>query len=276
MTDDAYSPAEDALPVVGLPCCLRTLGAHPFYVAGVKYVQAAAEGAGALPWLIPAMGPRMPTEALLDRLDGLVFTGSPSNVHPSNYHPTPESVDCGPYDEARDETTLPLLRGALARGLPILAICRGFQELNVAMGGALLPKVHETPGFMDHREQKDAPVDVQYGPAHVVRPTPGGLLARLAGGAAELTVNSLHGQGLDRVADGLTVEAVAPDGLVEAVSVKDHPFAVGVQWHPEWRFADNPFSVALFAAFGAAAKAQAEKRGKSQPAAAMRRKKSIS
>lgn len=249
-----------SLPVIGVPCCLRGIGAHPFYVAGVKYVRAAVEGAGGLPWLIPALGAQTPVDALLDRLDGLLFTGSPSNVHPARYHSTPEQVECGPYDEARDGTTLPLLQGALARRLPVLAICRGFQEMNVALGGSLLPKVHETPGFADHREANEAPLDVQYGPAHPVRLTPGGKLAALAGGAAELTVNSLHGQGVDRLAPGLFVEATAPDGLIEAVSAADHPFAVGVQWHPEWNFTANPFSSALFAAFGAAARAQAARR----------------
>lgn len=241
-------------PVIGVPCCNRAIGAHPFHIAGGKYVEAASVGADGLPWLIPALGDGLDAEALLDRLDGLLLTGSPSNVHPGRYHDAPDSVDCAPYDEARDATTLPLITGALARGLPLLAICRGFQELNVALGGSLHPRVCEVSGMMDHREPKDAPVDVQYAPRHPVRLVAGGRLAGLAGGAAELMVNSLHGQGVDRLAAGLTVEATAPDGLIEAAAADGHPFAIGVQWHPEWRFKDSPFATALFAAFGAAAR----------------------
>lgn len=243
------------LPVIGVPCCQKTIGKHLFHVAGEKYVAAAAQGAGALPWIIPPLdGDPCRLEALLDRLDGLLLTGSRSNVHPGHYHDAPDAVQCQPYDEARDATTLPLIRGALARGLPVLAICRGFQELNVALGGSLHPRVHDVPGLADHREPASDDLDVQYGPSHPVRLTPGGRLAALADGAVSLMVNSLHGQGLDRLADGLLVEATAPDGLVEAVSVSDHPFAIAVQWHPEWRFAENPFSRNLFAAFGAAAR----------------------
>lgn len=246
-------------PVIGVPCCNRAIGAHPFHVAGAKYVEAAATGAAGLPWLIPALGDGLDVDALLDRLDGLLLTGSPSNVHPTRYHDAPDNVDCAPYDEARDATTLPLIAGALAREMPILAICRGFQELNVALGGTLRPRVHEVDGFMDHREPKDQPPEVQYAPRHPVRLVAGGRLAGLAGGAAEIMVNSLHGQGIDRLAPGLIVEATAPDGLIEAVAAEGHPFAIGAQWHPEWRFQDNPFSAALFAAFGAAARAYAAK-----------------
>lgn len=260
-------------PVIGVPCCDRAIGAHPFHVAGAKYVEAAAAGANGLPWLIPALGGGLDVDTLLDRLDGLLLTGSPSNVHPARYHDAPDNVDCAPYDEARDATTLPLIAGALARGLPILAICRGFQELNVALGGTLHPRVHEVAGFMDHREPKDQPPEVQYAPRHAVRLIAGGRLAGLAGGAAEILadgsaeimVNSLHGQGIDRLAPRLTVEATAPDGLIEAVAVTNHPFAIGAQWHPEWRFQDNPFSTALFAAFGAAARAYAGRPGKDHP-----------
>lgn len=254
-------PASDsAPPVIGVVCCHRAIGAHLFHVAGAKYVEAAAAGAGGLPWLIPALGDGLPAAALLDRLDGLLFTGSPSNVHPTRYHPTPEAVACGPYDEARDATTLPLIRGALARDLPLLAICRGFQELNVALGGTLHPRVHDVAGLADHRQPPGDDPETLYAPAHPVAPVAGGMLAAWAPADGVLTVNSLHGQGVDRLAAGLTVEATAPDGLVEAVSVAGRSFAVGVQWHPEWRFADNPFSVKLFAAFGAAARAYARNR----------------
>ena len=259
------APQASARPVIGLPCCSQRIGAHPFHVAGAKYVEAAATGAGGLPWLIPALTLEDGVEALLDRLDGLLLTGSPSNVHPARYHPTPDAIECGPYDQARDGVTLALIRGALARKMPLLAICRGFQELNVALGGTLHPRAHEAAGLMDHRAPKDPEPEVQYAPAHPVRLTPNGRLAAWAADPSApdpltLMVNSLHGQGVDRLADGLSVEAVAPDGLIEAALVIDQPFAIGVQWHPEWRFADNPFSTALFSAFGAAARAWAHNR----------------
>ena len=157
------------------------------------------------------------------------------------------------HDPARDATALPLIRAAIDAGVPVLAICRGMQELNVAYGGTLHQRLHATTGFDDHRERPADPLERQYGPAHVVRFAPGGLLQRVARGAQEATVNSLHDQGIAQLGAGLVVEASAPDGLVEAVSVRGaHAFALGVQWHPEWRYAEQPLSRDIFAAFGAA------------------------
>lgn len=235
---------------VGIVCDVRELGAHRFHVVGDKYLRAVAEASDCLPLLLPALGGWYDWTALLDDLDGLFLTGSPSNVHPARYGAGVEaSVE--PHDPARDQTTLPLMAAALDRGLPLFAVCRGFQELNVALGGTLHPRVHEVPGLQDHREDKDAAVDLQYGPAHPVSVVPGGLLEGIVG-PGPLTVNSLHGQGIDALAPGLRVEATAPDGLVEAVSVSGHPFALAVQWHPEWRVRENRASLALFKAFGAA------------------------
>jgi len=245
------------MPLVGIPACTREIGSHPFHVAGDKYVRAVSQGAGALPLVIPALGDWFDLDDLVARLDGLLFTGSPSNVHPSHYGRAEEGVP--PHDAPRDATTLPLIRKALAADLPILFICRGFQELNVALGGTLLPRVHECPGMADHREDKNAPLDVQYGPAHPVRLVPGGHVARITG-RTELQVNSLHGQGIDRLAPGLAVEATAPDGLIEAVRVDGAAFALGFQWHPEWRFWENPDSAALLKAFGQAVAARASAR----------------
>ena len=165
-----------------------------------------------------------------------------------------------PHDEARDDTTLPAIHEALSQGVPLLAICRGMQELNVALGGTLHQKVQEVPGLMDHREVKDVPREQQYGPVHPVSLVEGGKLHRLLG-TTQIQVNSLHQQGIDRLADDLQAEAVAPDGLVEAVSHRaELRFLIGVQWHPEWRFRDNPASSALFAAFGEAAREGALRR----------------
>ncbi len=247
------------LPLVGIPCCVKTLGGHPFHVVGDKYVRAVAESAGALAMPIPALGPWYDIQDLVGRLDGVLLPGSPSNVEPHHYAAT-SCQACAPHDPARDATSLPLIRAAVAAGIPILGICRGIQELNVALGGTLHPRVHELPGRLDHRSEEDRPLEEQYGPRHPVRLTPDGALARLFG-KTEIMVNSLHGQGIDRLAPGLAVEAVAPDGQIEAVRIVKSPtFAIAVQWHPEWRYRDNPDSTALIDAFGDAVHRRAGRR----------------
>ncbi|MEE9480068.1 MAG: gamma-glutamyl-gamma-aminobutyrate hydrolase family protein [Kiloniellales bacterium] len=246
-------------PLVGLPSCIKWIDGSPFHTVGDKYVRAVAEAADAEPYLIPALGGFFDLPALVHRLDGVVLTGSPSNVHPSHYA-APATPAHEPHDEARDQTTLPLIHETLRQGVPLLAICRGMQELNVALGGTLYARVHEVPDRMDHRRPKHEDLDVQYGPQHAIALTPGGSFEALAG-APEITVNSLHSQALDRVADGLQVEAVAPDGTVEAVRVVNaRAFALGVQWHPEYRALENAFSAKLFAAFGDATRASAAAR----------------
>jgi putative glutamine amidotransferase len=237
------------LPFVGVPTCLRTINDRVFHGVNEKYLRAVIDAAGCLPILIPAVGSTVDIRVLLDRLDGLLLSGSPSNVHPSNYGAEPSHPETL-HDPERDATTLPLIREAVRRDLPILAICRGIQELNVALGGTLHQRVHELPGRLNHRSRKDSP-NGPYGPAHSVMLTKGGLLASLAG-AGEVMVNSLHSQGIDRPAPGLRVEAVAPDGQIEAVSLPGARFVVGVQWHPEYKVLDNPFSSALFSAFAGA------------------------
>lgn len=247
-------------PLIGIPACTRLIGEHPFHVCGDKYVRAVSDGAGGVPLLIPALGGTLDIDDLVGRLDGLLITGSPSNVEPQRYGGEPSEPGTL-HDPARDATTLPMILAALDMGVPLLGICRGFQELNVALGGSLHQRVHEIPGYTNHREDKSAPLTVQYGPSHRVHLTPGGILAGLANGADSVAVNSLHAQGLHRLADGLTVEARAEDGLVEAVRVTAAPaFALAVQWHPEWRFWEDPLSTALLHSFGAAAAAHAQRR----------------
>lgn len=239
-------------PVVGIPACIKPIGAHDFHVIGRKYVDAVVLGARCTPLLLPAIGDRQELEQLLDLLDGLMLTGSPSNVEPERYGQEPHSPEMM-MDKERDATTFPLIDAALQRGMPLFGICRGFQELNVALGGTLHQQVHAVPGRIDHREPKDQPLEVQYGPAHPVNLTAGGELQRLLDGASAIRVNSIHGQGVDVLAPGLFAEAMAPDGQIEAIRVKDAKgFAMAVQWHPEWKLMDNPDSKRLFAAFGEA------------------------
>ena len=223
---------------------------HPFHMAGEKYMNALRGGADALPLLIPSLDPPLAPRDILANVAGLMFTGSPSNVSPSHYGgPNPRRGV--KQDKRRDATALPLIRAAIAAGKPVLCICRGFQELNVALGGTLHQHVHEVKGRLDHREDLTAPLDDQYGPAHKVTVAEGGLLARIVS-ARVFDVNSLHNQGIDKLAPPLHADAVAPDGQIEAVSLPGTGFVLGTQWHPEWRWDENEVSRAIFAAFGAA------------------------
>lgn len=241
------------LPVVGIVCDRKRVGDHAFHMVGEKYIDAVRDGSGALPFLIPVLSPPLQAHEILASVDGLLFTGSTSNVAPHNYGGTPPRRHTL-LDEARDATALPLLRAAEETGVPTLCICRGFQELNVAFGGTLHQHLHEVSGFSDHRTgDKKESLEEQYGPAHDVRIVTDGMFAEIAPEFAGKTVqvNSLHGQGIDRLAPRLRVEAEAPDGAIEAVSMDQAPgFLFGVQWHPEWRHSENPVSRALFLAFG--------------------------
>jgi putative glutamine amidotransferase len=238
-----------ARPLIGIPADRRIVGHHAYHMVGEKYARAVMEAGQAVPVLIPSLAEELSFEELLERLDGLLFTGSASNVEPYRYQGSPSEPGTL-HDPARDATTLPLIRKAVQAGVPVFGICRGFQEMNVAFGGTLHQKLHELPGKLDHRDDESQPLEVQYGPAHEVRLEPGGVLRSLASGDC-IRVNSLHNQGIDRLGGELLVEARAPDGVIEAFRVGDaRRFALAVQWHPEWQVMSNSFSRALFAAFG--------------------------
>lgn len=243
-------------PLIGVTANRTMMGPHASHVAGEKYLAAAVDGSGGLALVLPALGARQATADILEAVDGLLFTGSYSNVEPHRYG-GPASKAGTLHDPERDATTLPLMRAAIEAGVPVLAICRGFQEMNVVFGGTLHQQVHAVAGFDDHRENKADGLETQYGPAHSIALVEGGLLQRLAGGAREARVNSLHGQGIETLGRELVAEATAPDGLVEAISVANAPgFALGVQWHPEWLHAQNALSTAIFRAFGEACRAR--------------------
>jgi putative glutamine amidotransferase len=252
--------------IVGIPACSRQLGGEPQFATPARYIKALMGVTGALPVLLPPVGEAM--LAMLDRLDGLILSGSPSNVHPTRYGMT-ESLTPESHDPARDATTLPLARAALARGMPLLAICRGIQELNVALGGTLHQQVHTLEGRIDHRDERDDDNEVNFRLRQTIAVS--GQLARIVG-AERIVVNSLHEQAIDRLGEGLSVEAAAEDGTVEAVRVtsagglQPGAFAMGVQFHPEWHFATDAPSRAIFAAFGEACAAYA-KRGRASDAA---------
>jgi putative glutamine amidotransferase len=252
---DITVPMSQHKPLIGVPADRKLLGNHYFHCVGEKYLLAIVEGADCVPVVIPSLGAGDRLDALVAQLDGILLPGSPSNVEPHHYGQPSEPGTL--HDPLRDATTLPLIPKIVAAGMPLLAICRGFQEMNVAYGGTLWPKLHEVTGLKDHREDEAQALDIQYGPSHPVALTPGGLLHGYAG-SDSINVNSLHWQGVREIAPGLQIEARAPDGVVEAFSVRNAPtFAVGVQWHPEWKAMHNPFSVALFSAFGKAAYAHA-------------------
>jgi len=228
-------------------------------MVGEKYIIAIRDGASAQPFLLPVLGHSVDLDDVLGRLDGLFLTGSPSNVEPHHYEG--EQSDPGTlHDPERDSTTLPLIEKALEIGMPLFAVCRGYQELNVVLGGTLHQKVHEVRGYQGHKEDPDDSLEVQYGPSHAVTLTDNGCLRKLAG-TDVVNVNSLHAQGIARLADGVTVEAVADDGLIEGFSVDGaRSFALAVQWHPEWQVLENEFSHRIFKAFGDACREYANHR----------------
>lgn len=248
-------------PLVGLSACSKRIDGASYHAIGDKYLRAVDEAAGLLPVVFPAFGEALEVDALLDGISGLVLTGSPSNVHPQRYEQA-ESDQHAPFDEARDGATLSLIPAALERGLPLFAICRGMQELNVALGGSLCPAVHQLPGHLDHRRPDDPDPDIQYGPRHPIEIDPDGLLATLLPeGDKPIEVNSLHHQAIDQLGSSLKVEARAPDGTIEAVRYgKGKSFVLGVQWHPEYKAVENPVSRALFSAFARAVRHYAAER----------------
>jgi putative glutamine amidotransferase len=247
-------------PIIGIPADRRLLNSHWFHCVGEKYIHAVVQAAEAVPVLVPALGDRYLRE-WLSAFDGILFTGSPSNVEPQRYL-GPQAAPDTWHDPERDATTLPMINGAVDAGLPILGICRGFQEINVALGGSLTQKLQDIPGNLDHREDKDLPMEEQYEPAHEISLVEGGLLHKIAG-SRTMKVNSLHSQGVERLAPRLVAEATAPDGVIEAFRIDGaKTFALAVQWHPEWKVMENPFSRALFAAFGRAGREHASRRAR--------------
>lgn len=255
-------------PVIGVISDVKAKDGQVVHGVTEKYIYAVARGAQAMPVLIPGtisavdaeMAPeRIVVDEILDFVDALFLPGSPSNVGPQHYGDVPHDPPL-PADPHRDDISLPLIRAALERGVPLFGVCRGFQEMNVALGGTLFQKLYQQPGRFDHREDSSLALEGQYAPVHEVNLAPDGLLASLAG-ASTWRVNSLHGQGVATLAPGVVVEAQAEDGTIEAFRVPDAPgFNLAIQWHPEWRFWQDKLSSGVFTAFGAAARLAAERR----------------
>lgn len=240
-------------PLVGVVCDRKLIGPHSFHIAGDKYLNALLVAADVTPVMIPALGRSEDIASWMAHLDGIFLTGAYSMLDPEHYG---ETLADGTFekDPDRDATSLSLIRHALSMGMPLLAVCRGFQEMVVATGGTLIQMIHEDDRYDDHREDKAKTLDEQYDKAHAVTFTEGGLLAQIAG-CNEAMVNSLHVQGAGIIGANARIEAVSPDGLVEAISViESSNFAMAVQWHPEWKVLEDELSKRLFASFGTACK----------------------
>lgn len=237
-------------PLIGISCCVKQFGTNGMlnHAASNTYVRATDHVVGGVAVLLPANGEKADIATLLSRLDGIILTGSRSNVHPANYDGPPHAEGT-PEDTERDGVTLRLIRAAVAQGLPVLAICRGLQEMNVALGGSLHQRLQDLPGRMDHSTPMQPLSRMRTGKAHRVRIVPGSWLHRLAG-TTEIGVNSLHNQGIDRLGDSLVADAVAPDGTIEAIHARSPGFAVGVQWHPEYDWDYDQVSRRIFELFG--------------------------
>jgi putative glutamine amidotransferase len=244
-------------PVVGIISNSHLLNdEYPAHAGGTMNSEAVAAVSGALPLLIPADPRLVPLNDLLDTCDGFLLTGGRPNVHPEEYGETATEAH-GAFDRARDAVALPLVRACVARGQPVFGICRGFQELNVAMGGTLFPEIRELPGRMNHRMPPDGTLEEKFELRHRVRFAPGGVFHRLMG-APEVMTNTLHGQGIKTPGARIEIDGWADDDTPEAIYVRDAPgFTLAVQWHPEWNAAEDPVSRPLFEAFGAALRAWA-------------------
>ncbi len=237
--------------LVAVPADVREFENYRWHASPATYLAAIRDVAGAVPVIVPALADDGDLDTLFGRIDGVLVTGSISNVHPELYGVAPTARH-EPFDRERDRLSLAMIRRAIEGAIPLLAICRGHQELNVALGGTLATEIQDNEGSMDHRAPEHPEQAGRFALRHPVSPEPGGALEALVG-AAPFAVNSLHRQAISDLAPGLRVEARAADGTIEAVSVAAAPaFTLGVQWHPEYWAASDAPSRAIFEAFATA------------------------
>ena len=249
-------------PIVGIIGNQNLLNnQYPVHAVGLMNTQAVAGVTDAIPMLIPADPRLVSVPELLDACDGFLLTGGRPNVHPEEYGEIATAAH-GDFDRARDSIVLPLVRACVERGQPFLGICRGFQEVNVAMGGSLYPEIRDLPGRTNHRMPPDGTLEEKFELRHAVSFTQGGVFHRLMGAQSVMT-NTLHGQGICRAGARIVIDGTAPDGTPEALYVEGAPgFTLSVQWHPEWNAANDPVSRPLFTAFGEACRGYASARGR--------------
>jgi putative glutamine amidotransferase len=239
-------------PVVGIIGNAHLINdQYPAYACGEMNTAAVSLVSGAQPLMVPADPRYVSVEELMATCDGFLLTGGRPNVHPEEYGEEATAAH-GCFDRARDAIVLPLVRACVERGQPFLAICRGFQEVNVALGGSLYPEIRDLPGRMNHRMPPDGTLEEKFELRHDVTFTDGGVFHRLMGSRTVRT-NTLHGQGINRPGARIVIDGQAPDGTPEAIYVEGAPgFTLAVQWHPEWNAANDPVSRPLFEAFGGA------------------------
>ncbi|SLN52429.1 Gamma-glutamyl-gamma-aminobutyrate hydrolase PuuD [Roseovarius litorisediminis] len=234
---------------------------YPVHAGGTMNSEAVADVAGCMPLLIPSDPRYLTVDELLETFDGFLLTGGRPNVHPEEYGHAPTEAH-GTFDRCRDAITLPLVRACVERGQPFMGICRGFQEVNVALGGTLHPEIRDLPGRDNHRMPPDGTLEEQFALRHMVNFRQGGVFHRLMG-ASQVMTNTLHGQGIEKPGHNVVVDGHAPDGTPEAIYIEGaRGFTLSVQWHPEWNAANDPVSRPLFTAFGDAARAWATGQGK--------------
>jgi putative glutamine amidotransferase len=241
-------------PLVGVISDVQQIGPHLFHTAGDKYLRALTLAADVIPVIIPAVLDDQAIDQWLARLDGIFLTGAYSMIDPAHYQ---ESKIDKPYDydAARDDSAFQIVRAVIRSNIPLLGVCRGLQDINVALGGSLHQAVQEVAGKADHRENKAETLEQQFAPRHLVQLSGQGRLKDIYG-CETMQINSVHSQGINRLADGLVAEATAPDGLVEAARIEAMSFGFAVQWHPEWQVMENPTQQQLFEAFGEACRAR--------------------
>jgi putative glutamine amidotransferase len=261
-------PDSSPKPLVGIPASQIFMPSHSLaqHGAGERYIRAVADGAGALPMVIPALAGDYDFADLASRLDGLMLTGGRANVEPHHYN-GPPFPDDEIRDPPRDNTVLPLIRECVDQGVPVFGSCRGIQEINVALGGTLHYRVHEQDGFNDHRMPREGDMEHKFSERHLVITLENGLFHRVSG-KREVMVNSLHAQAVNVLAPGFEIECVSIDGVTEGIRhTESKTFCVGVQWHAEWRFDENALSMALWQSFGDACRERAASRTRQKLAA---------
>jgi len=238
-------------PVIGVIGCSKPLEGEVASTVKARYLDAVVTHADAIPLIVPSLIRASDVSAILGRLDAVLLTGSTSNIAPHHF-----GSDAGrePFDAQRDETSLALVHAAQSANIPLIGICRGLQEINVALGGTLTDHRDADEVSDTHHAPDDASLEEMFNHFHEVDVAPGSLLSEVTGNQ-QINVNSVHYQTIARLGDGLRIEATAADNVIEAISSRDGHSIFAVQWHPEWRPETRPHDLAIWRHIGNLARA---------------------